>query len=88
MATVQIYWNEGDGAITATYDGSGNGTAIITSDINEGIDREQTINVSTTEGSNPKNVGVVVRQAGWREVFAVSDGEFVLAESRTFNVLK
>ena len=42
----KIKWNEGDGYITATYEGSGSGSASISSDVNEGIDREQSIILS------------------------------------------
>lgn len=88
MATTRIDWNVGEGAITATYDGSGNGSAAISSDVNEGIDREQSITVSTTYGDNPKSVDVNVKQYGLREVFKASDGDFILADGGTFNVLK
>lgn len=86
MATTSIKWIEGDGSITATYDGSGDGSITITSDANEGIDREQTINVSTTDET--KSVDVSVKQTGLREVFTASDGDFILAEGGTLNVLK
>lgn len=88
MATTRIDWNVGEGAITATYDGSGNGSAAISSDVNEGIDREQSITVSTTYGDNPKSVDVNVKQYGLREVFTASDGDFILVDGGTFNVLK
>ena len=84
----KIKWNEGEGYITATYEGSGNGSASVSSDINEGIDREQTITVKTTLGYEPKEVGVNVKQLGMREVFMASDGDFLLADDGTFNVLK
>lgn len=84
----KIKWNEGEGYITATYEGSGNGSASIASDINEGIDREQAIIVETTQGNEPKQVSVSVMQSGMREVFEPSDGGFVLDDGGTFNVLK
>lgn len=84
----RIKWQEGDGYITATYEGSGNGQASISSDMNEGIDRTQLIVVETTSGSNPKSEAVTVSQLGLREVFEPSDGEFVLADGGTYNVLK
>ena len=84
----KIKWNEGDGYITATYEGSGNGSASISSDENEGIDREQPITVETTYGNNPKSESVNVRQLGKREVLLPSDGDFILADGGTFNVLK
>ena len=82
----KIKWNEGEGYITATYEGSGSGSASISSDINEGIDREQSIKVKTTDKS--VSATLLVSQEGLREVFEPSDGEFVLADSGTFNVLK
>lgn len=84
----KIQWNEGDGAITAIYEGSGNGSVAISSDINEGIDRNQNITIETTEGNNPKSVDVNVKQVGLREVFLPTDSEFILADGGTFNVLK
>lgn len=84
----KIKWNEGEGYITATYEGSGSGSASITSDINEGIDREQYIKVETTKGNEPKSVDVKVKQYGMREVFLPSDGDFILADGGTYNTLK
>ena len=84
----KIKWNEGDGYITATYEGSGNGSASISSDVNEGIDRVQSIVVATTQGSEPKSESVQVTQIGLREIFEPSDGMFVLADGGTYNVLK
>lgn len=84
METV-IKWNEGDGNIVATYNGSGDGTIAFSSDTaNEGIDRSQEVQVAT----NNLSVSVTVSQIGLREVFNASDGEFVLADGGTFNVLK
>lgn len=82
----KIKWNEGDGYITATYEGSGNDSASISSDVNEGIDREQSIKVETTDKS--VSATLVVSQEGLREVFEPSDGLFVLADGGTYNVLK
>ena len=86
MKETKIKWNEGEGYITATYDGSGSGSASISSDVNEGIDREQSIKVETTDKS--VSATLVVSQEGLREVFEPSDGLFVLADGGTFNVLK
>ena len=82
----KIKWNEGEGYITATYEGSGSGSASISSDVNEGIDREQSIKVETTDKS--VSATLVVSQEGLREVFEPSDGLFVLIDGGTFNVLK
>ena len=83
METI-IKWNEGEGNIVATYTGSGDGPISLTTDIpNEGIDREQTIQVKTAD--NAKSVDITVRQEGLREIF---NDDFVLADGGTFNVLK
>lgn len=84
----KIKWIEGEGYITATYEGSGNGSAYISSDINDSTDREQYITVETTKGTNPKSINVKVKQLGMREVFNPIDGFFVLVDGGTFNVLK
>lgn len=86
MKEVRIKWNEGEGYITATYEGSGDGSLTFNSDTNEGIDREQSIEVKTTD--NKLSVSVSVKQIGLREVFACTDGDFILADGGTFNVLK
>lgn len=88
MVEKKIKWNEGDGYITAAYEGSGNGSASISSDANEGIDREQFIKIETTVGNDPKSENVLVKQVGLREVFEPSDGGFVLRGGGSFNVLK
>ena len=82
----KIKWNEGEGYITATYKGSGSGSASISSDVNKGIDREQSIKVETTDKS--VSAILVVSQEGLREVFEPLDGLFVLADGGTFNILK
>lgn len=84
----KIKWNEGEGYITAAYNGSGSGSASISSDVNEGIDREQSITIETTKGNNQKSEFVIVTQIGKREVFVLNDGNFILADGETFNVLK
>lgn len=88
MATTKIKWNEGEGYITATYTGSGNGSASISSDVNEGIDRTQSVTVKNTSGNNIKKISVGVTQLGMREVFKTSDGDFILNNGGNFNVLK
>lgn len=88
MATKTIAWGTGSGNITLTYTGQGNGSASISSDTNEGIDREQSIKVETTAGDEPKRENILIKQVGLREVFTPTDEEFVLADGGTFNVLK
>lgn len=80
MATLVKPWNDG-GNLTATYDGSGDGSAIFSSNINEGIDREMSV---TFKGAG-QEIERVVKQEGLREIF---NEEFILADGGTFNVLK
>lgn len=83
----KIKWNDGEGYITATYEGSGDGSAIISSDINEGIDRVQTLTVQTTNGLVEEKV--LVSQEGIRQPIGLSGGGiFRLANGGRFGVLK
>jgi hypothetical protein len=84
----KIKWNEGEGHIIATYEGSGNGSASICSDINDGIDREQHITVSTVKGDNPKTELILVKQEGLREPFDADDENFVTADNEIYGVIK
>ena len=71
--------------MTIDYSGDGNGTISIASDENEGIDREQTLSVKNGRGLS---ADLTVRQEGLREPFNASDGNFLLSDGDTFNVLK
>ena len=83
-------WNEGEGYFTATYfDGSGFSPVSVTSDINEGLDRNQSITVETTYGDNPKKVSVSVKQNGLREKYITADGEvYITADNEIYGCLK
>ena len=84
----KIKWNIGDGNIVATYSGSGNAPIDIASDVaNEGIDREQVIQVATADKST--SVDVVVRQTGLRQLVSDSN-RYVLCDKNgaRFAVLK
>ena len=85
MAELVKSWNDG-GSLTATYEGSGDGSAVFSSDVAEGLDRE--MSVSFIDKSRAVVVERKVRQEGMREVFNASDGTFFLADGGTFNVLK
>lgn len=80
MAQLVKPWNDG-GSLTATYEGSGDGSAVFSSDVNEGIDRETSVFF--------KGGGLAVErkvvQVGLREIF---EEGFILADGGTFNVLK
>ena len=84
----KIKWNNGDGNIIAAYPGSGDAPIDISSDTpNEGIDREQTVQVATVD--NTKSVNVLVKQPGLRQRFVTSDGlVFCVADGGRFAVLK
>ena len=71
------------GSLSATYNGSGDGEAIFTSDVNEGIDREMSVIFADTARSVMTER--VVMQIGRREIF---NDDFVLSDGGTFNVLK
>lgn len=88
METI-IKWNDGEGNIVATYLGSGNALISLTSDTpNEGIDREQEINVSATRGGDA-SVKVLVRQVGLREKYITTDGEvFMTSDGEIYGCLK
>ena len=85
MAELVKTWNDG-GALTVTYDGSSEGSAVFSSDTAEGLDRE--MNVSFVDKNRSVFVERTVKQEGLREVFMASDGDFLLADGGTFNVLK
>ncbi len=85
MAELQKQWNDGE-LLTVAYDGDRDGSAIFTSDENESIDREMA--VSFVDKSRAVVVERTIKQIGLREVFLPSDGDFILADGGTFNVLK
>lgn len=82
MAELVKPWNDG-GSLSATYNGSGDGEAIFTSDVNEGIDREMSVIFADTARSVMTERMVI--QIGIREIF---NDDFVLSDGGTFNVLK
>ena len=82
MAKLVKPWNDG-GSLSATYNGSGDGEATFTSDVNEGIDREMSVifaDIARSVMTERK-----VTQIGKREIF---NDDFVLSDGGTFNVLK
>ena len=85
MAELNRQWNDG-GSLSVTYDGDRDGSAVFSSETNEGIDRE--MSVAFVDASRQVNVARTVKQTGMREPFVASDGDFVLADGGTFNVLK
>ena len=86
MAELVKQWADG-GSLTATYEGSGDGSAIFSSDEYEGIDREMSITFKDTSESIV--VERTVRQEGKRQQFKTKDGlVFRCADGGRFGVLR
>ena len=84
MATKVKQWEDG-GSISITYNGSGDGSAVFTSDTYEGIDRTMPI----TFKADSLSVERIVRQEGIRQRFVTSDGKvFCVLDGGRFGVLK
>lgn len=84
MAELVKPWNDG-GNLTVTYDGSGDGEAVFSSDAYEGIDREMAV---TFKGGGIAEEQIV-RQEGTRQPFGLAGGGiFRLANGGRFGVLK
>lgn len=77
-------WNDG-GSLTATYEGSGDGSAVFSSDSYEGIDREMEVLFIGGGASLSRKV----RQEGTRQPFGLAGGGvFRLANGGRLGVLK
>lgn len=85
MATTVKQWEDGT-SLTATYEGSGDGSAVFTSEPNEGLDRE--MDVTFIDTSRKVSVTRTVKQIGLREVFTGYDARFITADGGTFNSIK
>ena len=79
MKSVIKQWDDG-GNLTVAYEGSGDGSAVFSSETNEGIDREMSV---FFKGAG-ETIERKVKQEGKREVFE----DFILSNGGTFNVLK
>lgn len=85
MAELVKPWNDG-GSLSVAYNGDGDGSAVFSSDVAEGLDREMI--VVFRDGGRTVAVERKVLQVGMREMFVPSDGDFILADGGTYNVLK
>lgn len=85
MAELVRQWDDG-GNLTVVYDGDRDGSAVFSSDANEGVDREMDVTFKDISGAVAHTRTVV--QEGRREPFYGSDGDFVLSDTGTFNVIK
>lgn len=84
MAELVKPWKDG-GSLTVTYEGSGDGSAVFTSDANEGIDREMTV---AFVGAG-QTIERLVKQEGLREPIVTSDNlMFCDKDGIPFGVLK
>ena len=84
MAELVKQWNDG-GSLTATYEGSGDGSAVFSSDAYEGIDRTMPV---TFKGAG-LSIERTVRQEGIRQQFVTKDGlVFRFADGGRFGVLR
>lgn len=85
MAELVKPWNDG-GSLSVAYEGDGDGSAIFSSDVAEGLDREMI--VVFRDGGRTVAVERTVKQAGMREVFTGYDERFITADGGTFNSIK
>lgn len=85
MAELVKPWNDG-GSLSVSYDGDREGSAIFSSDLAEGLDRE--MQVSFVDNSRSVVVARNVKQEGMRIVFSGSDMRFITADGGTFNAIK
>lgn len=83
MAELVKFWNDG-GSLSVSYDGDRDGSAVFSSDTNEGIDREMSVYFKGGDLSVERKV----TQVGMREIFRGFDEDFVPADGGTFNSLK
>lgn len=83
MAELVKQWNDG-GSLSVSYDGDRDGTAVFSSERNDGLDREMSVRFVAGNSSAERTV----KQIGMREVFNAADGGFLTADGGTFNVLK
>lgn len=84
MAELTKQWNDG-GSLTATYEGSGDGTAIFSSNYYEGIDREMPVYFKGAGLSIERTV----KQEGRRQPIGLKDGGiFRINGGGRFGVLK
>ena len=84
MAELVKPWNDG-GSLSATYEGSGDGSAVFSSDEYDGIDREMPVFFK----ADGLSVERTVRQEGIRQRFITADGKvFCVLDNGRFGVLK
>lgn len=83
MAELIKPWNDG-GSLFVTYDGSGDGSAVFSSDSYEGIDREMLVYFKGGDMSVERSV----HQEGIRQQFVTADSKVFYVTGGRFGVLK
>ena len=81
MAELVKPWNDG-GSLSISYDGDRDGSAVFSSDVAEGLDREMAVSFVDKYRSVVVERNVI--QHGKREVFS----DINLADGGTYNVIK
>lgn len=85
MATLVKQWPTGTGNLSVTYEGSGDGTAVFASDVNEGIDRVMDVTFKAGDVVEQR----IVTQEGLRQPFRLNGGGvFRIKNGGRFGVLK
>lgn len=85
MTQLVKQWPTGTGNLSVTYDGDGDGTAVFTSDANEGIDRVMDVSFKAGDVVEQR----IVTQEGLRQPFGLSGGGvFRIKGGGRFGVLK
>lgn len=85
MKSVIKPWNDG-GSLSVTYDGDRDGSAVFSSDVAEGLDREMI--AVFRDGGKTVAIERKVKQVGMREIFRGYDEDFIPADGGTFNSIK
>lgn len=84
MAELVKPWNDG-GSLTVAYDGDRDGSAVFSSDTNEGIEREVSVAFKSVDISIVRNV----KQDGLRQQYITSDGYvYRVSDGGRYGVIK
>ena len=83
MATLVKSWADGTN-LSVTYEGSGDGSAVFTSEVNEGIEREMSVQFQ----GGGVSIERIVKQEGRRTRIITTDGYFFNGADGVFGALK
>ena len=86
MAKLIRQWNNG-GSLSVSYEGDRDGSAIFSSEVNEGLDREML--VVFADSSKTVRIEKKVRQDGMREEYVTADNDvYITADNEIYGCLK